>query len=364
MRTHFLSLAAVLGLCATAATAQDLTPADRAMPRYDHVVVIVEENKSYEQIVNPAAAPNIAGLAAQYGDAAQFFSEVHPSEANYVAILGGDTFGIHDDDAYYCHAGSQDPFCPGASAVGYVDHTIRAPHLGQQLEAKGMTWRGYYEDIPEPGSAAVIAGDPAYPDPLGRKSAFYASKHSGFMNFASVQSDPLRASHILGFDRLEADLAADRLPNFALIVPNQCNEMHGLNAANLPPGCSSLDEAGLIRRGDAEVAALVKRIQATPAWRGDGNFAIVVTFDEGAGRVRAGCCGVTPAAASNFGGGHIPTIVITNHGPRGLKDETPYNHYSLLRTLEDAFGISKHLGLAAATDEGVVPMVKLFAVGP
>jgi phosphatidylinositol-3-phosphatase len=338
MRACFLAVAAALCLGAMRAAAQDVTPADRTVPRYDHVIVIVEENKDYGQILNPAAAPTIAGLAAQYGDAAQFFSEVHPSEANYVAILGGDTFGIHDDDAYYCHAGLVDPFCPGAAAPGYADHTIRAPHLGEQLEAVGLTWKGYYEDLPAPGSLAVVAGDPAYPDRLGRKSAFYASKHSGFMNFASVQNDPRRAEHIVGFDRLGADLAANRLPNFALIVPDQCNEMHGLNAANLPPGCLSLDEAALIRRGDAEVGALVKRIQATPAWRGTGNFAIVVTFDEGAGKVRAGCCGVTPEAGSNFGGGHIPTIVITNHGPRGLKDATPYNHYSLLRTLEDAFG--------------------------
>jgi hypothetical protein len=69
---------------------------------------------------------------------------------------------------------------------------------------------------------------------------------------------------------------------------------------------------------------------------------------------------VTPGAASNFGGGHIPTIVITNHGPRGLADPTPYSHYSLLRTLEDAFGITVRLGHAADADRGVKPMVALF----
>ena len=72
------------------------------------------------------------------------------------------------------------------------------------------------------------------------------------------------------------------------------------------------------------------------------------------------CCGVTPEALSNYGGGHIPTIVITNHGPRGLADDTPYNHYSLLRTLEDAFGIERHLGHAAETENGVRPMARLF----
>ena len=70
---------------------------------------------------------------------------------------------------------------------------------------------------------------------------------------------------------------------------------------------------------------------------------------------------MTPDAPSNFGGGHIPTIVITNHGPRGVSDDTAYNHYSLLRTLEDAFGLRAHLGHAADEAKGVVSMTPLFA---
>ena len=89
-------------------------------------------------------------------------------------------------------------------------------------------------------------------------------------------------------------------------------------------------------------------------------MAIVITFDEGSGGDRASCCGVTPTAASNYGGGHIPTIVITNHGPRGLADDTPYNHYSLLRTLEDAFGVDTYLGHANDREKGVLPMTRLF----
>ena len=81
----------------------------------------------------------------------------------------------------------------------------------------------------------MIASDPAFDDGT-RKTALYAAKHSGFMNFAAVQHDPRRAQRIVGFGQLDADLAADRLPSFALIVPNQCNEMHGLSAANMPTG--------------------------------------------------------------------------------------------------------------------------------
>lgn len=329
------------------------------VPRYDHIVIIVEENKDYDQILNPQSAPNIAGLAARFGNAANFWGEVHPSEANYVAMLGGDTFGIHDDDAFYCHAGSVEKFCGGAKAPGYADHTIRAKHLGDQLLAKGLSWKGYYESLPEPGSTVVIAGDPKATSGM-HDAPLYASKHSGFMNFADVQKDPQRADRIVGFEQLELDLASGQLPTFALIVPNQCNEMHGVHVDGVPSDCDNT--AGLIRRGDAYTGELVRKLQATGAWKSKGNMAIVITFDEGAGGSRGGCCGVTPGAPSNYGGGHIPTIVITNHGPKGVKDDTPYNHYSLLRTIEDAFGLSEHLGHAAETDKGVKAMAPLFAV--
>jgi hypothetical protein len=356
MRTPLLALAALLGFSAPA-WAQ--TAADRAVPHYAHIFVIIEENKNYDQILDPKIAPNIANLAAEYGNATRFYGEAHPSEENYVALLGGDTYGIHDDDAYYCKAGSTDAQCPGAAVSGYADHTVHAPHLGLQLEHKGLSWKGYYEDIPAPGSLAVNAGDANFDGT--RNTALYASKHSGFLNFAAAQTDPHRAEHLVGFKQLDADLASGKLPAFALIVPNQCNEMHGLRGAHIPADCDYGNTEGLIRRGDRVTGELVKRIQATPAWRSHENVAIVVTFDEGFGSSRDGCCGVTPDAPSNFGGGHIPTLVLTNHGPRRVKDDAAYNHYSLLRTIEDAFGIQEHLAHAAETDKGVAPMVPLFA---
>jgi hypothetical protein len=249
-------------------------------------------------------------------------------------------------------------------APGYADHTVRADHLGIQLERAGLSWKGYYESLPAPGSLVFTASDPAF-DNGTRKTALYASKHSGFLNFAAVQADPRRAEKIVDFHQLDADLAADHLPSFALIVPNQCNEMHGLHGAGVPADCDGANVAALIGRGDRVAGALVDRLRATAAWKSRENMAIVITFDEGAGKTREGCCGVTPDAPSNFGGGHIPTIVITNHGPRGRVDEAPYNHYSLLRTIEDAFRLKAHLGHAADTAGGVRPMVPLFATnGP
>lgn len=331
------------------------------LPSYTHIFVIVEENKSYAQLLDPQVAPNLTRLAHDYGAATAFYGEVHPSEANYVAMLGGDTFGIHDDDAFYCKPGARDRFCGGSAKPGYPDHTVYARHLGQQLESKGLSWKGYYGGLPAPGSLAVVAGELQSGD-HARPAALYASKHSGFLNFAAVQSDPKRSEHIVGFDQLDRDLGTNQLPNFALIVPDQCDEMHGLYGAGVPHDCNVLFTGGLIRRGDRVIGNLVARLQNTKAWASSENMAIVITFDEGGGGRREGCCAVTPGALSNSGGGHTPTLVITNHGPHGIKDPTPYNHYSLLRTIEDAFGIEEHLGHAADTRLGVVPMTPLFEV--
>jgi hypothetical protein len=285
---------------------------DVRMPRYAHIFLIVDENKSYERVMNGQDAPTIAALAKQYGSATQFYAETHPSEPNYVAIVGGSTYGLADDAPYYA---------PG--------HTIDAPSLATQIEASKLTWKGYYESLPEPGSLAVWSG-------------LYASKHSGFLNFRSVQQDPRRSEHLVDFVQLQSDIRSGKLPNFALIVPNLCNDMHGA-VVIFPLSCHTV--SGLIRRGDNEVKSLVGEITASPAWSSAENSAIVVTFDE-------------DDAGGTAGGGHIPTIVITNHGPRGVTDPTPYSHYSLLRTIEDAFGIHTYLGRANAA--GVVPMLPLF----
>ena len=319
-------------------------PADAAIPRYQHIFVIVEENKDYARIVGSSDAPVITRLAKTYGSASRFYAETHPSEPNYVAMIGGSTYGIRDDDAFYCVPHDSRPYCGHSDRPGYVNHTIDAPNLATQLEAAGLSWKNYEESLPAPGSLAVVSG-------------YYASKHSGFVNFASVQRDPDRAQHLVGFDALERDLRSGDLPSFSMIVPNVCDEMHGAGRSGTPVDCRSDHPAALIERGDREVEMLTREIMASPAWS-QGNAAIVITFDEDDGGGTEGCCGNDPADPSNAGGGHIPTVVITNHGPRGEVDSTPYSHYSLLRTIEDAFGIHSYLMRAGAP--GVVPMVDLF----
>jgi arylsulfatase A-like enzyme len=137
--------------------------------------------------------------------------------------------------------------------------------------------------------------------------------------------------------------------------------MHGmLGGAGVPEDCRYAHLSALIRRGDAAAEGIVEAITASRVWRSSENVAIVLTFDEDDGLGSEGCCGAGPGASSHAGGGHVPTIVVTNHGPRGVVDATPYNHYSLLRTIEDAFGMYSYLGIAARSDLGVRPMAPLF----
>ncbi len=361
MRPTHLALLALLALPRFALAQRAATVP--ALPHYAHIFVILEENKGYDDIMNQPDTPNITRLAHTYGIASDYYGIVHPSEGNYVAMLGGDTFGIHDDDGYFCTPHNPSRYCRKSNRPFYANHTIQAESLMDQLTAHGLTWKAYYGALPRPG-----AMDVEYPataeNPQHLPQGLYASKHNGFMNFAEVQNSPDRAAHIVPLRQLAADIAANTLPNYAHIVPDQCDEMHGRAGPNVPPDCTYANKSGLIARGDRVTGRIVAQLMRGAAWRGPDNMAIVITFDEDAKNhphQRQGCCGTVPGSLANFGAGRIATIVITNHGPRHEVDNTPYSHYSLLRTVEDAFGISRHLGHANAP--GVVDMTPLFA-GP
>jgi phosphatidylinositol-3-phosphatase len=363
MAVFRLALSAVAAVLLTAS-------AHAAEARYDHIFVIVAENKNYEQIIGNANAPRLNTLAKEYGLATSFYGEVHPSQPNYIAMLGGDTFGIHDDDAWFCKPLTLSTDCPFALNPSYAPHSVQAPSLMDQLEDAKLTWKGYFEDLPAPGSLAIYNPSAEAPDP-SRPRYLYAAKHNAFLIFEKTRNDSKLAEKVVPLGQLKADLAKGALPNYAHIVLNQCNDMHGLYAAEpSPPADCILDMRkpetveAVIRRGDAAIGGIVDEIMAAPAWSSPVNIAIVITWDEDSTRSSGpqGCCGFDPNSRANYGGGHIATIVAANHGPRHVEHATPSNHYSLLRTIEEAFGITEHIGFAAAEDKGVKSMAPLLQV--
>lgn len=338
---------------ATAGLACGLTPAvssastsNSAIPHYQHIVEIMMENTSYSTIIGNSAAPNINALASKYGLATNYFGVTHPSEPNYLANIAGDFFGVQDDNQFYCTPAmsSTDPACTGTT----VDHTVNAPNLGTQLSAAGMTWKGYFQSLPPTPASGLINSGPNANGPYTFKSpsssnALYASKHNPFLNFTGTQG---AVANMVDDSQLPTDLNNDALPNFSLIVPDQCHDMHGTG--------SCTNETSLISAGDTYVGNTVSEIMNSKDWH-QGRDAIVITWDENdssdQGQPGTGCCGADP------GGGHVATVVITNKGQLPLTDGTAYNHYSLLRSYEAAFGLPP---LAHAGDSDVPEMTPLF----
>src|SRR5262249_532009 len=217
------------------------------------------------------------------------------------------------DDAWYCRRGIPDQYCSSQHSIDpYVDHTVTERSLVDQLAERNLTWKGYYESIPARGSMAIYFPD-AHNPVANTPNQLYAAKHNGFLAFKNVQTDPNLAAKIVGFDQLLKNVANGEVPNYAHIVPNQCNDMHGLPCPNVADDCRF--GTGRIARGDRVIGELVAKIQASPIWSAQGHVAMVVTWDEDDDPAEKtgpqGCCGFEKDSPANFGGGHIPTIVIT-----------------------------------------------------
>jgi hypothetical protein len=298
-----------VGLSTGLAPSASPAAASSTVPSVDHLFLIVEENNGFRDVIGNSAAPNLNNLADRFGLATDYFGVNGTSEPNYVGLLGGSTFGLNSDDPYWLNR-------------------VHAPSLISQLDAAGISWKAYLQGLPHPDYEDIC-----YPtrcngapdtDPL------YVSKHDGIQNF-TTSLNSFDWSHQVPIEQLQSDLSSGAVPRFSYIVPDECHDMHGD-----PPYCLDSGNEGdaqnqhLIAFGDAYLGQLVSSITNAPFWS-QGNNAIAITFDSGDNS--AGCCD------AKRGGGHVATVVVTSHGPRGVTDATPSNHFSLLQTIQDAFGL-------------------------
>jgi phospholipase C len=265
------------------------------VPDFDYIVVIVFENKEFGTVIGNSAMPVFNRLAQDYTLLTQHFAVTHPSLPNYISMLGGDTFDITRN----CE-----------------DCFIDAPSLPDLIETSGRTWKTYQEDMPAPCF-------------LGSK-VDYAQKHNPFVYFDPIRLDSARCERsVRPLTDLYSDLAAGSLPNFVFITPNLCNDSHdcGLDVA----------DAWL----DAQMQNLLTFLNAT----GD-SYLIILTWDEGQGD--HSCCGLPEKA-----GGRVATILISPQVKNGFEDATPYTHYSLLKTIAEAWGLP-YLGHAADENNALI----------
>ena len=167
------------------------------LPRFDHVIVVVLENKSQSKLLGSEAAPKFNGFARHYAVLSHYGGVAHPSLPNYLALVSGSTHGIMRD-------------CTTC--------IVSAPNLADTLERAHLTWKTYAESLPRPGFTGASAG-------------LYAKKHVPFLYFKDVVSKPARLRRVVPFRQFWRDLAAAALPSFSLIVPNVCHDMHSCSVA-------------------------------------------------------------------------------------------------------------------------------------
>ena len=246
-----------------------------------HLVLVIEENHGFGQIIGSRSAPFVNQLAARGTLLTRYQAITHPSLPNYVALIAGSTLGVNSD----CHA------CQ-----------LPATNLVDQLQAAGISWKAYYQGLPAPGSPVVRAGA-------------YTKSVDPFLHFRDVSAAPARARRVVPLSQLRADLAQGWLPRLVVIVPDLRHDMH----------------SGTVAAGDAFLRHLYRELRAAPGIR--GSLRLVVTFDEG-------------RRDQGPGGGRVATIVAGSGVPAGVRDATPYNHYALLRSVEQLFGLPalRHAG--------------------
>jgi hypothetical protein len=263
-----------------------------------HIVVIAMENAEYDEVIGSSEATYVNGLARRYGLATRSYGITHPSLPNYLALTSGSTHGV-SSDCTDCHF----------SAVNIVD----------QLEAAGLSWRAYLEDLPTPCFRGAGAGG-------------YAKKHNPFIYYDDVARSASRCRKLVGFGELTADLRAGRLPTYAWITPNLCDDGHDCGVA----------------AGDRFLARTVPLLLRE---LGPHGF-IVLTWDEGSSD--RGCCDAAH-------GGHVATIVAGPDVRPGARDSQPIDHYGVLGTIEQALDLAP---LAGGGDPRSGRLTPLFARMP
>jgi hypothetical protein len=334
-------------------------PCASALPPIRHLFIVVLENESADTSFGPASPAHYLAstLPAQGAFITNYYGIGHDSLDNYIAMVSGQgpNPGTQSDGAAYAELTPGTPGPDGqAMGVGAV-YPASVQSVANQLQAKGVSWRGYMEDMGNSTTQSKTCRHPAVgsPDPVVTATVGdeYATKHDPFMYFHSIIDDQVNCdAHVVPLDLLAADLrSAATTPNYVFISPNLCHDGHDSPCVDGEPG-------GLVS-ADGFLRQWVPAITSSPAFA-DG--ALLIVFDEALTSDATACCNEraanSPSPGSNEknptggpGGGRTGAIVLSPYTIPGTRTGRPYNHYSTLRTVEDLFGLD-HLGYAAASE--------------
>jgi phosphatidylinositol-3-phosphatase len=216
-------------------------PASSTSGPINHVFLVIEENAGVDAVMGGPQMPYLRGLATQYGQAAEYYGNTHPSIGNYFMLTVGNT--VTNDNNF--------------SGIVSDDNIVR------QLLAVGKTWKSYAEDLPSVGYTGGDVGG-------------YARKHNVLALLADVVNSPVQVRNLVPFSQFSSDLTSNAVPNYSFIVPNLCNDGHDcpLNVADawLQANIAPLVNSGQFQR-DGLLIVLFDEAVDTDLTRGGGRVA-------------------------------------------------------------------------------------------
>ena len=204
------------------------TPVPAGQPSFSHVVLVVEENHSYSDVIGNSSMPYFNSLASQYGLATQYFANAHPSIPNYLMLTTGLTETFDDN----------------------FSGTISDDNVVRELVKAGKSWKSYAEALPSPGY-------------LGGDSGLYLRRHNPFTYLSDVQSDSSQAANIVPFTQFAIDLANNALPQYSFIAPDADDDAHN----------------GTLAQADAWLQSNIAPLLTSSQFQSSG--LLIITFDEG-----------------------------------------------------------------------------------
>ncbi len=345
------------------------------IPHFAHVVVLTEENKDASATFGPTSpATYLNSLVSQGVFLPNYYGTGHVSLDNYLAMVSGQPGNVLSNSD--CMTVSLWTCAQAASAFD------GGANIGDQLDAAGISWNSWMDgtstpcfhgpytppDLSNPSAAGVesiVEPDPYQGDSTAAPAYNYADRHNPFIYFTNFIGNQARCeAHQLPFSYLSNALSGGSstwtdttLPGFSFITPDTCHDGHDNPCAGGSPG-------GLVSLDAWLSANLPPLLQYLDTHDG----LLVINFDESDPGVSAGGVnesalvgGYTPSACTSCvsvgAGGRTGALLLGTGLAAGTTDTTGYDHYSLLRTIEDSFGISNYLGLAALAK----PMTAAFS---
>jgi hypothetical protein len=363
--TRQLALSLLTGALCGAMLLMSAPIASAALPAIKHVFVIVDENESASTTFGAASpAPYLSQtLVSEGAYLSQYYGVGHNSLDNYIAMVSGQA--PNPDTSSDCTIFADFPMGDGLDSSGQQTgkgcvFPADVPSLMSQLDGAGLTWRAYEDSMgadktrDNPGSTSdVDCGHPELNTTDGTETETltdqYATKHDPFVYFHYVIDNQSECNaNVVPLTQLPNDLAsAATTPNYVFITPDLCDDGHDPTCAN--------GGAGGLAQADTFLKTWVPQITASPAFQQNG--LLIITFDESEGDDTS-CCGEVPGpydldngvqpGAGGPGGGVVGAVLLSPFIYPGTVSSAPYNHFSMLGTVEDIFGLPR-LGEAVGT---------------